>query len=160
MTIGVLSDTHGNGESLPWALQIFRDAGVEVLLHAGDFGQPGFIDYFDGFRLYLARGNCDVLEDLRPFFSEHKQPDPRVSQELEYGGKKILLMHGDDVLFFRDAIARGGFDYLIKGHTHFSEDYMRGQTRILNPGALSRSERLTVGLLDPEQDSWVLKEIG
>lgn len=159
MTLGVLSDTHGELLNLQRALKFFKERGVATLLHAGDFGEAELVREFQGFTLYLSKGNCDFLEQLRPEFEKAGQPQPRISHNLEFENKSLLLMHGDDVFLYRDAIAKGGYDYLIKGHTHFAEDYVRGETRVLNPGALHRSDRYTVGLLEPASGNWSLQEI-
>ena len=39
-------------------------------------------------------------------------------------------------------------DYLFSGHTHQALDVLRDDTRFINPGALHRASRWTVGLLD------------
>ena len=157
--LGVISDTHGNEGPLDEVVRLFREAGVKKILHAGDLGEPGVLNYFRDFTLYMARGNCDDLIWLGPYFDGYGQPEPQEIWSLEEAGKKIFLMHGDDAHLYRKIINEGEYDYLIKGHTHFPEDYVRNKTRVLNPGALYRSPRYSVALFDPATDSWELKEI-
>ncbi|HYP39391.1 MAG TPA: metallophosphoesterase family protein [Chloroflexia bacterium] len=71
MIIGVVSDTHGTLH--PRLLPVLREAGVELILHAGDAGAYEVIGKLSGVAPVLAvRGNVDVSgrtadlpEDLR-----------------------------------------------------------------------------------------------
>ncbi len=161
--LGVLSDTHDNVAVIRRALDIFRDAGVETLLHAGDIVSLATLELFLGFELYFVRGNNDpALSLLQQKAEELKFHPPDKFLQLELHGKRIFLTHGDDVFLFREVTAAGNphrLDYLIKGHTHMPEDYRRSEIRILNPGPLYRSEKYTVGLFWPKQDRWQLVEI-
>lgn len=157
--LGVLSDTHSNLAPLSEVVRIFQEAGVKKVLHAGDLGDPAVLDYFKGFELYMVKGNCDDLDWLKPAFAGRNQPEPREVWEFQEGSKSIVLMHGDDARLYRKIIEEERFDYLLKGHTHFPEDFIKNKTRVLNPGALYRSPRYSVALFDPQNDSWQLKEI-
>ncbi len=58
MIIGVVSDTHGTLH--PRLLPILREAGVELILHAGDVGAYEVIGKLSGVAAVLAvRGNVD-----------------------------------------------------------------------------------------------------
>ena len=71
MIIGVVSDTHGTLH--PRLLPILREAGVELILHAGDVGAYEVIDkLFEVAPVLAVRGNvdgtgraADLPEDLR-----------------------------------------------------------------------------------------------
>ena len=58
-----------------------------------------------------------------------------------------------------DVALADGVDWLLHGHTHQVRDERIGRTRIINPGALQRARRYTVGLLDTESDSLDVLEI-
>ena len=154
MKIGVISDSHNNLSALEKALVIFSEEKVDTILHAGDIENPEHICIFDQFTLYLARGNCDDLQSLKKICKQCSQPEASSFHELELCGKKIFLFHGDDSLLYREALQKNVFDYIIKGHSHFAEDYLKGNTRVLNPGALYRSVNYTLGILDLQNDIW------
>jgi predicted phosphodiesterase len=49
-------------------------------------------------------------------------------------------------------VAMGEYDYIIKGHTHFFEDYTSNNTRIINPGTLYGHDEHTIAILDAAKD--------
>ncbi len=152
-----MSDTHNNVEPTRKALDLFRSHGIVTILHAGDLEDPIMLEYFQDFNLYLARGNTDYLHaEINRKLSEMGKKPMRIFHEMELDGKNFLLTHGDDAIFFRQAVASGAYHYIIKGHTHFTEDYVRNNIRVLNPGALFRADEFTVGILDIPENSWTL----
>jgi hypothetical protein len=72
--------------------------------------------------------------------------------DVTLGGKRFLVMHGDDYSAKRRATELQNFDYLLHGHTHVYSDEKIGRTRVLNPGALYRARPKTIALLDTEAD--------
>ena len=59
MIIGVLSDTHGTIH--PRLIPLFREAQVELILHAGDVGEPYVLTTLSSIAEVVAvRGNVDV----------------------------------------------------------------------------------------------------
>ncbi len=40
MKVGILSDTHGNFAALLKAVDLFKERGVEVAIHCGDWDAP------------------------------------------------------------------------------------------------------------------------
>ena len=133
MKIGELADTHDNLALLRKALETFKRAGVELVLHAGDFVSPFVAVPFQelGVRLIGVFGNNDGDKlYLRERFSGvgelHFGP-----HELELGGRKILLMHEPRAL---EALAASGrYQLIIYGHTHQVE-LNPGPPLLLNPG--------------------------
>lgn len=158
MFIGILSDSHGNTEAVIRAIALFKNHNVNVLLHAGDFGPGNQYEYFKGFTVHLVCGNNDDLEELKFYALQNSQPEPEYIRHLVFQDKTISLQHGDRMNMLQDAVALG-YSYIVKGHSHYQEDYMKGKTRILNPGALYRSPIYSVGLLDPEKNNWKTLEI-
>ncbi|MCS6984387.1 MAG: YfcE family phosphodiesterase [Leptospiraceae bacterium] len=161
--IGVLADTHDNLRPLERCLKYFSQNRVRTILHAGDLVSPQTLEVFSSFSLYLAWGNNDIF---RSGITEKARmlgfSPPQEHWFLHCGGKNILLTHGDNPRFFREVTSPENprkLHYLIKGHTHFPEDYRRGEIRILNPGPLYRSDQYTAALFWPSQDLWQLYEI-
>ncbi|MDH5718358.1 MAG: YfcE family phosphodiesterase [Spirochaetia bacterium] len=150
-----MSDTHDNEKNTAKALNIFRKRNIKTILHAGDFISLKLLSQFEGFKLYLAIGNCDLYgQSSELFFVRNGQPKPRGEHILNIEGKKIFLTHGDSTLSIQRAIECEEYDYIIKGHTHFVENYKKNGTRILNPGAVSRADICSVGILHPYLDKW------
>lgn len=163
LPIGVLSDTHDNMPALKNALAYFNQANVKVLLHAGDLISLNTLEVFRDFQLFFVKGNNDPpLVHLKEKAKKLGFFEPEMSLTLNIDEKKVLLMHGDSIPLFRSATAEGNpqqLDYLIKGHTHFVEDYTRSTIRILNPGPLYRAAQYTAALFWPAQDRWSLFEV-
>ncbi|MFN3346920.1 MAG: YfcE family phosphodiesterase, partial [Candidatus Bipolaricaulaceae bacterium] len=93
MLIGVLSDTHDNLANLRRFLALFRERGVELVLHAGDFVSPFTAEPFreTGLRVIGVFGNNDgdklyLQERFRGLGELHHGP-----HELALGGRRVLL---------------------------------------------------------------------
>lgn len=151
MKIGVLSDTHDNVPRIQAAVSRFRQAGVELVLHGGDFIAPfalnpleglsgkviGVWGNNDGERLGLTKRAAAIGMEI------HLPPYP-----LEAGGRRILLMHEPHLI---DPLAQAGaFDLLIYGHTHNLEVRRVGKTLILNPGEVGGwvTGKSTIAIVD------------
>jgi putative phosphoesterase len=149
MIIGIISDTHNDMEMTRRAVDIFRERGVDMVIHAGDITSPKMLQLFSGLDARFVLGNEDLDVD---FLNEEAArlgfgPIGTVCR-LEAGGKRIIVFHGNDVPLFREAVASRSYDYIIKGHTHFFENYISNRVRVINPGALYRSDDYSVAILD------------
>lgn len=120
-TVGVIADTHGLLR--PWALEAL--AGVDLILHAGDVGQP---DVLERLRLVAptiaVRGNVDTSPWGRTL------PDTEV---VEVGGRSLYLLHDRTALDLDPRAA--GFAAVIFGHSHRPEATERHGVLYLNPGS-------------------------
>ena len=120
MKIAVISDTHGK---LP--LSVAEDIrSADEIWHLGDFTDPMLVAAVRriGPPFLGVLGNCDGGIDL---------PERLL---IERGGHSFLLIH----------IPPGrleGADFLLHGHTHVPRDEQVGETRVLNPGPISRPAR-------------------
>src|SRR5581483_8713050 len=67
--------------------------------------------------------------------------------EITLAGKRIAMTHGH---LYREqaALLARQPDYFLYGHSHLAADRLEGATRWINPGALHRTPRFTVALLD------------
>jgi len=131
--IGVLSDTHDNLGNLRRFLALFRERGVGLVLHAGDFVSPFTAEPFreTGLRLIGVFGNNDgdklyLTERYRGVGELFAGP-----HELELAGRKILLMHEPRAL--EALVASGRYDLVVYGHTHRAE-IREGWPLVVNPG--------------------------
>jgi putative phosphoesterase len=133
--IGIISDSHDHLGNLRRALALFRERGVELVLHAGDFVSPFVSEPFRelGMRVIGVFGNNDGDKlYLRERFSGvgelHFGP-----HEFVLEGRRIVLMHEPRAL--SAFLASGQYDLIVYGHTHKPE-ILGGRPLLINPGEL------------------------
>ena len=109
ITIGVIADTHipDRARALtPAVLDVFTEANVAAILHAGDISSPNVLQELETISpVYAVKGNRDWLLLRRlPFISI-----------LEFNGVKIGLTHGHGRLgkYLLDRLY-----YSIRGYNH------------------------------------------
>ncbi len=168
VTLGVIADTHVHDRyhRLPLdALQVFRRAQVQAILHAGDVTHPQVLHQLaEVAPVYAVRGNRDFLLGFR-------LPP---AQEFQIGPYRVVLVHGhgsfwryvvDKVAFFAgrpltfrtlENRAHTWFPHahvVIMGHTHVPVLRRREGRWVFNPGSptvppsLTNRIPRTVGLL-------------
>ena len=153
MKIGILSDTHNNIKLTEKAIEIFKENEVEMLVHAGDLTSPKMLPLFEDFDCRFVLGNGDIdVEELNKISENFGFGKIEESCKLEIEGKRIIVFHGFNVPLFRQAVSSGEYNYIIKGHTHFFENYTANNTRIINPGSLYGSDEFSIAILDTETD--------
>jgi len=148
MKIGVISDTHDNLPAIAAAVEIFKKARVQAILHAGDYVAPFALARLLQARLpmYGVFGNCDGeragLTKLLPELTD----GPR---RLELGGRKICLVHIWENL--SHAVFEAS-DIIVFGHTHEPKIERHEERLIVNPGECGgwTTGRATVALLDTD----------
>jgi len=148
MKLGVIADTHDNLLAISAALGVFERAGVEAVLHAGDYVAPFALKQLLQSRLPVhgVFGNCDGermgLAKLLPSLCA----GPR---HLELGGKKVCLVHAWESLAHEDIEAS---DIIICGHTHEPKIERHEGRLIVNPGECGGwlSGRCTVAIVDTD----------
>lgn len=152
MLIGIISDTHNDIEATKKAISIFKERDIKVLIHAGDITSPRMLEYFKDFDSYIVLGNGDLIdsEEIDMKAQSLEMRSVNVSIEFEFSGKKFLVFHGHDVPMYRDAVASGKYNYIIKGHTHHFENYVSNECRIINPGAVYGHDESSIAVLDIE----------
>ena len=121
MTIGVISDTHG----------LLRDEAVEslkdseLILHAGDVGDPLILDRLGAIAPTIAvRGNVDT--------APWAQSLP-LTEVVEAGSLQLYMLHELSHLDLDPKAA--GFAAVIYGHTHRPAAEVRNGVLYLNPGS-------------------------
>lgn len=119
MKIGILSDSHDHLTYLERAVEGAKNAGVELLLHAGDFIAPFTVPL-------LAKAGCPVQAvfgnndgervGLHNRFQQIAATVGERPRTLEFQGARILLLHEP---FALDTLAGSpDFDLVVYGHTH------------------------------------------
>jgi hypothetical protein len=143
MKIGIISDTHNQGETLKKALGYLYRAGVELLVHCGDVTTVETALLMAEFRLIYVYGNLDhATGELRRALLAYDAENfagPIFSGEV--GGVALAVIHGD-LPGSVDKLARGGkFRYVLHGHTHLRRQEQVGGAWVINPGALGGARR-------------------
>lgn len=153
MVIGILSDTHGRADAAAAAMRLLKGAGAAFFVHCGDVGTEAVLDALAGEPAAFVFGNCDWDRDpLRRYAALVGVACHGTVADLDLGGKRVAVVHGDDARLRQQLLAAGTYDYLFQGHTHVPHDECVGRTRVINPGALHRAKMKTVATLDLATD--------
>lgn len=121
MLIGVISDTHGLLR--PEALDALR--GSELIVHAGDVGDPGILDELRATAPVIAvRGNID-----RGAWADELAR----SEWIEAAGSSIYVLHDVNQLDLVPAAC--GLGVVISGHSHKPSIRKVDGVLYLNPGS-------------------------
>ncbi len=158
MIIGILSDTHGHLERTRQAATLLKDANIETLIHCGDVGAESvlieLITILHPLPIFAVGGNVDLHDDAVLHFPPTAGATvfPRLG-ELTLANKKIGILHGDDAHALDRATLTDLYDYVFTGHTHRASDERIGKTRVINPGALTRTISPSVATLDLSTDT-------
>jgi putative phosphoesterase len=119
--VGVISDTHGLLR--PEAVRAL--AGSELIVHAGDVGNPAILTALEKLAPVRAvRGNIDA----EPWAA--RLPE---TLAVEAGGARLWVVHMRDALGFEPGPA--GFDAVIFGHSHRPRIERHDGVLYLNPGS-------------------------
>ncbi|MCP4040819.1 MAG: metallophosphoesterase [Gammaproteobacteria bacterium] len=153
MKIGIISDSHDHMDNIRKAVEIFRQRGVPLVIHAGDFVNPASIKLFKGLNLVGIFGNNDGDRfRLMKAFQSIKGDLKGDFCELERDGLRFAVYHGTESQL-QDALAQcGKYDVVITGHTHKLESTTVGDTVVINPGtAHGFGGKATVAIFDTDK---------
>jgi hypothetical protein len=136
MKVGIISDTHDNVPNIQSAVGYFNLAGIQALLHCGDFVAPFALmplKELECKKLYLVFGNNDgEVKGIEGLAAEHRWTIARPPMELELYGRKIALLHEPDPLKnFRE---KGEHHLIVYGHTHRPLVEKGNGRLVINPG--------------------------
>lgn len=148
MRIGILSDTHGHLPRTRLAVERLASLEVDLVLHCGDIGSPAVIGLLASWPTHLVFGNADDPQPLREAIAQAGQTYHERLGRLELQGKRIAFLHGDDHRLLRETIDSGHWDLVCCGHTHLAGIAERNHTLVVNPGALYRTARPSVAVVD------------
>lgn len=148
MRIGVVADTHmpRHGAELPEALRRGL-SGVDLILHLGDFTDPGVVGLFEAIApLEAVAGNNDPHE-LVARYGRRKI--------LTVGGVRLGMVHGDGARKTTleralEAFEPGTVDVVLFGHSHAPYLARHDARWVLNPGSPTdkrRQPRYSYGIL-------------
>jgi len=135
MLIGLIADTHDRLPAITELVRQMQDAGVGMVLHAGDYCSPFALRAFEEAHLSLAgvfgRNDGDpqgLITRAQSAFGAELFESPH---SFEIGGRRILLVHDIGDVNKRSIASH---EIVIHGSTHQQEMKTRGDTLIVNPG--------------------------
>jgi putative phosphoesterase len=143
MKIAVISDTHDNLRVLDKALHYFKNQGIELIIHCGDWDMPFVMRIFAKFNIpikgVLGNGDPDIqkyqyqMQNL-PVLKNLKLDLSARMQDFSVDGKRIAVFHGDDPHVKYLIIESQLYDVFCVGHNHESSIEKKGKTLVINPG--------------------------
>jgi len=147
-SIGLISDTHGLlREEALHALE-----GSELIIHAGDAGNPEIIETLKAIAPVIAvRGNVDT-EVWASALSE--------TEVVETGAATIFVLHDAHALDLNPAAA--GFHIVVSGHSHKPSRTEHDGVLYINPGSAGPRRfqlPVTIARLNLAQTPWNVKFI-
>jgi putative phosphoesterase len=140
MLLGIVSDTHDDQDRVQAAVERFREAGADAVVHCGDVVAPFSATSFDGpWDFHAVRGNNDgewaLAGAVDAFGTYHGE-----FGELSLDGHRIAVYHGTSGAIVDALVASGTYDYVLCGHTHERAHEERDGTIRINPGGLPFSD--------------------
>jgi len=162
MLIGILADTHDHNPNIKKAVGFFKEKGVDMVIHAGDYCSPFTIAHFNGLNLHGIFGNNDGDRFLlMKKFEEIGATLHGDFAKVEAGGLKIAVYHGTYPDITAALEKSGLFDVVISGHTHAARYDTIENTISINPGSCHGFEgEAIVALLNTENRGVSFKELG
>jgi putative phosphoesterase len=153
MLLGVVSDTHGDVPRTRAAVRMLESLGVAAVIHCGDIGTAEIVSLFSCWPTHFVFGNCDHdRKTLRQDIIAARQTCHGTFGQLEFLGVQVAFLHGDDSELLETTIAGGRYDLVCHGHTHVVRQEQRGDTLVLNPGAVHRANPHTIATVElPER---------
>ncbi|HKK01424.1 MAG TPA: metallophosphoesterase family protein [Desulfuromonadales bacterium] len=153
LRIGVLSDTHlghpGQGMAFLHDLAVRCFDSVDLILHAGDVGDPSVLAALTDVPVYAVKGNTDPVDSALP-----------LKQIVVAGGAKIGLIHGWGSVDgletrVRREFSDTGIECLVYGHSHQPVCHRHHGVLFFNPGSPTdrRSAPFhSIGILEVETE--------
>ncbi len=136
MKIGLISDSHDHIDNIRKAVQVFKDRGVSLVIHAGDIVSPPALKPFEGMRFAGIFGNNDGEQiGLMKTFGKLGGELGGDFLALREDGLAIAVYHGTVPELTQALVACGKYDLVITGHTHKRVNERVGASLLLNPGS-------------------------
>jgi putative phosphoesterase len=150
--LGLVSNSDGRAEAVADAANVFAASGVDTVIHLGDVGGRHVLDALGAdARAAFVWGDRD--KD-RMVLLRHAHKLGMVCWglfgELELGGKRVGVLHGDDKRILKRLLDEQQYDYLLTGHELCVEERTVGKTRLINPGPLHGAPSRSAALFNPE----------
>jgi putative phosphoesterase len=160
MRVGIISDTHGQVDFTRPAVRMFESLDVERVFHCGDIGSAEVVELFARWPTDFVFGNCDTEQrSLRSVIERAGQICHGEFADLEIEGIRIALLHSHDRRLFAASIGSGRYGTICYGHTHVAAIEKRGDTLLVNPGAIYRANPHSVAILELPENTATIVEL-
>ena len=155
MRVVVISDTHGNIERIKHVLRFAKEIKAGAIVHCGDWDNTLAIKTVTSFGipLYGVLGNADISPQMVDAVREFCEKSDEDFLEFELDGKKIGVCHFPDRIKDIDKDTEHERGIIFYGHTHKSKGSWAGKTRLVNPGALARTDQPSFVVYDTKLDN-------
>lgn len=135
MRVGLIADTHDRIPAIAEFVKLMQEAGVSMLIHAGDYCAPFALRPIEEASMSLAgvfgRNDGDIqglLAKATAGFGAELFEGPH---SFELSDQRILVVHDIGDVQPRSIEAHS---IVVHGFTHQQEMKTRGETLIVNPG--------------------------
>jgi uncharacterized protein len=158
MRVGIVSDTHGHVAHTRPAVRMLESLDVEHVIHCGDIGSAEVVELFAPWPTDFVFGNCDTdQKSLQAAIEQAGQTCHGEFGEFDLEGVRIALIHSHEARRFAAVVGSGRYQVVCYGHTHVALIEHRGETLVINPGAVYRASPHTVALLElPELKAMIV----
>ncbi|MBF0371609.1 MAG: metallophosphoesterase [Magnetococcales bacterium] len=136
MKIGLISDTHDHLQHIRLAAGIFKERGVDLVIHAGDFCSPPAALALEGLPVAAVFGNNDGEKlGMAKMFQRIEGRLEGDFLEVESEAGPVAVYHGTVAAILESLIQCGKYRAVVSGHTHKPVNEQVGKTLVLNPGS-------------------------
>jgi len=138
MKLAIVSDSHGSLDRLESVMSVLDEEDISHLLHLGDFLNYGVEEIFQNYpdiSVSIARGNCDVNEELSEKINALENVSMKDVLDLELEGIRLAASHIEGVAQ-SEIKEKDRVDIFCHGHTHRKKIEKTNKNLRLNPGAL------------------------
>ena len=151
MIVGLVADTHDNIYMIDRAVERLNEEHVGLVLHAGDYISAFTAKHFeplDAPMIGVYGNNCAERETLGRVYAEAGAEIRGFFAEVEADGLRVALLHGHRKMDVERA--RGGYDVVVRGHTHRASIGEEDGVLVVNPGEVCGylTGRCTLAFLD------------
>ena len=160
MIVGLVADTHDNIHMIDRAVERLNEERVGLVLHAGDYVSPFTAKHFeplDAPMIGVYGNNCAERETLGRVYAEAGAEIRGFFAEVEADGLRVALLHGHRKMDVERAYG-GGYDVMVRGHTHRASIDMEDGILVVNPGEVCGylTGRCTLAFLDAtRRTAWI-----
>ncbi len=136
------------------AAALLREAGAELIFHCGDVGGRHVLDEIKDGDAAFVWGDTD--KDRMGLLRHAQRIGVAcygVLADVEFDGKRIAFLHGDDKKLLQKLVAEQQHDFIVLGHGLQGEDRKVGRTHVIHPGSLYGGTSRTVAVIDTNADS-------
>ena len=153
MIFGVVSNTEGRADAMRAAAHVLRESGAELIFHCGDVGGRHVLDEMKDLDAAFVWGDAD--KDRMGLLRHAQRIGVAcygVLADVDFGGKRIAVLHGDDKKLLQRLLAEQQHDFVIWGHGPEGEEKVVGKTHVVHPGSLYGGTERSAAVIDTESN--------